>query len=146
MILLEATKIAVIALALSYIFFTGLVKADGMYDQTHSDVWGFMIIALVWAVAHSIIMISGVYFCICKKKRKMTSLKITSMLMLANVVYVGLMFIVFPLLYNIHESNLSGSEWGSDLLLIIIQGFVLVISGIWMLVLGIMWLYKRFNK
>ena len=145
-ILLEATKIAVIALVLSYIFFTGLVKADGMYDQTHSDAWGVMIIAIVWAVADSIIMISGVYFFICRKKRKIISLKITSMLMLANVVYVGLMFIVFPLLYNIHESNLSGSEWGSDLLLVILQGCVLLVSGIWMLILGVIWLYKRFNN
>ncbi|MCM1090855.1 MAG: hypothetical protein NC092_10605 [Butyrivibrio sp.] len=102
--------------------------------------------ALIWAVAYSIIMISGAYFFICRKKRKITSLKITSALMLADVVYVGLMFIVFPLLYNIHESNIIGSEWGSDLLLVILQGYVLFVSGVWIMVLGVIWLYLRTKK
>lgn len=136
-ILVEATKIATISLGFSYIFFLGLVKADTMYEQTQSDIWAIMIIVVLCAVASSIIIGSGVYFCIFKKKKRTTSLKLTSILIISDVVYVGLMLVVFPVLYSIHESNISGSEWGSDLLLAIIQACALIVACIWIVVLGI---------
>ena len=136
-ILVEAAKIATISLGFSYIFFLGLVKADIMYEQTQSDIWAIVIIGMLCAVACSIIIGSGVYFCIFKKKKKTTSLKLTSILIFSDVMYVGLMLVVFPILYSIHESNISGSEWGSDLLLAIIQVCVIIVACIWIVILGI---------
>ena len=71
------------------------------------------------------------------KKKKTTSLKLTSILIFSDVMYVGLMLVVFPILYSIHESNISGSEWGSDLLLAIIQVCVIIVACIWIVILGI---------
>jgi len=142
-ILVEAAKIATISLGFSYIFFLGLVKADIMYGQTQSDVWAVMIIVALCAVASSIIIGSGVYFYIFKKKGKPTSLECTSILIISDVVYVGLMLVAFPVLYSIHESNISGSEWGSDLLLAIIQVCVLIVACIWIVILGMSLIYER---
>lgn len=142
-ILVEAAKIATISLGFSYIFFLGLVKADIMYEQTQSDIWAIMVIVVLCAVASSIIIGSGVYFYIFKKKGKTTSLECTSILIISDVVYVGLMLVVFPVLYSIHESNISGSEWGSDLLLAIIQVCVLSVACIWIVILGMSFIVER---
>lgn len=136
-ILVKSTKIAIISLGLNYIFFVGLIKADNMYQQTTLDAWGIVIVLLLCAMTISIIIISGIYFCILKKNRKIASFKYTNILIIANIMYVGLMLVIFPMLYRIHESSISGSEWGSDLLLILIQGGVLIVASIWMLFLGI---------
>ena len=142
-IMWEAAKIATISLGFSYIFFLGLVKADIMYEQTQSDIWAIVIIGMLCAVACSIIIGSGVYLCIFKEKKRATSLKLTNILIFSDVIYVGLMLVVFPALYRIHESNISGSEWGSDLLLAIIQGCVIIVACIWIVILGISFMYER---
>ena len=142
-ILVEAAKIATVSLGFSYIFFLGLVKADSMYEQTQSDIWAIMIIVALCAVASSVIIGSGVYFYIFKRKKKTTSLKLINILIFSDVVYIGLMLVVFPALYRIHESNISGSEWGSDLLLALIQGCVIIIACIWIVILGISFMYER---
>lgn len=145
-ILGEAVKIATISLGFSYIFFLGLVKADSMYEQTQSDIWAIMIIVALCAVASSVIIGSGVYFYIFKRKKKTTSLKLTNILIISDVVYIGLMLIVFPVLYSIHESNISGSEWGSNLLLTIIQVCVVIVACIWIVILGMLFMCERSKK
>lgn len=56
------------------------------------------------------------------------------------------MLVVFPVFYRIFESSISGLEWGSDLLLAIIQGSVLFVACAWILVLGILLVCERARK